>query len=82
MSNTTTKSDSQSSGKAETILVTGATSMVGSEVVKLILQARYFIYYVIYALQVMLHEKKDNTIIRTILISTDSDHKNTKIMKP
>ena len=30
----TTKSDSQSSGKSETILVTGATSMVGHEVVK------------------------------------------------
>ena len=29
-----TKSDSQSSGKSETILVTGATSMVGHEVVK------------------------------------------------
>jgi uncharacterized protein YbjT (DUF2867 family) len=31
---TRTKSDSQSSGEAETILVTGATSMVGREVVK------------------------------------------------
>jgi uncharacterized protein YbjT (DUF2867 family) len=30
----TTKSDSQGSGKSETILVTGATSMVGHEVVK------------------------------------------------
>jgi uncharacterized protein YbjT (DUF2867 family) len=36
---TTTKSDSQSSGKAETILVTGATSMVGSEVVKQLLRS-------------------------------------------
>lgn len=36
---TTTKSDSQSSGKAETILVTGVTSMVGSEVVKQLLRS-------------------------------------------
>jgi uncharacterized protein YbjT (DUF2867 family) len=36
---TTTKSDSQSSGKAETILVTGATSMVGREVVKQLLRS-------------------------------------------
>jgi uncharacterized protein YbjT (DUF2867 family) len=36
---TTTKSDSQISGKAETILVTGATSMVGSEVVKQLLRS-------------------------------------------
>jgi hypothetical protein len=50
MSTITTKSDSQGSGKAETILVTGATSMVGSEVVKLIYQTRYFIYYVIYCI--------------------------------
>jgi FlaA1/EpsC-like NDP-sugar epimerase len=37
MATTTTKSDSQSSGKAETILVTGATGTVGSEVVKQLL---------------------------------------------